>query len=56
MEPVHSLQRLDQKRLDEVKRMRSALETEESPLTEAEKDTIADNKKGKLISTEKLES
>jgi hypothetical protein len=42
METVHSLQRLEQKRLDEVKRMRRALDAGESPLTEAEKDTIAE--------------
>jgi hypothetical protein len=42
MEPVHTLQRLDQKRLDEVNRVRRALEAEEYPLIEAEKDAIAE--------------
>ncbi len=42
MEPIHVLQRLDQKRLDEVIRVTDALEAGEFPLTQAEKDTIAE--------------
>jgi hypothetical protein len=40
MEPAKTLQRLDQKRLDKVKRARGMLESEESLLTETEKDII----------------
>jgi hypothetical protein len=41
MEQKHStLQRSDQKGVDEIKRIRSTLEAEESPLTEGENDTI----------------
>ncbi len=42
MKPVHPLQKLDQKRVDKVKWVRKALEAGKSPLTEAERDIIAE--------------
>jgi hypothetical protein len=42
MEPIHVLQRLNQKRLDKVKRVRGALEAGEFPVTKAEKDAIVE--------------
>jgi hypothetical protein len=40
MEPVHTLQRSDQKSMDKVKRVRNALAAVESPSTEVERDVI----------------
>jgi hypothetical protein len=42
MEPAHSLQMSDQKRVDEVKRVRNALKAGWSLLTKAERDIIAE--------------
>jgi hypothetical protein len=42
MEPIHVLQRLNQKRLDEVKRVMGALQAGEFPVTKGEKDNIVE--------------
>jgi hypothetical protein len=41
-EPIHTLQRSEQKKLDKIKRVRGTLEAAESPPNEAEKATITE--------------
>jgi hypothetical protein len=51
MEPTHSaLQRSDQKRVDEIRRIRGAVEVRELPLTKAESDMVLDYAKELYVS------